>query len=203
EVSFADKPDFHLEVGNTVPDQVGRYYGRVGDHLYEISTELPQLAREDLDSWRSKAWSALPVYLVDGATMTLDGTTVELHRDGSDWRRGDDLVAYDTVSELLYAVHDVQADEILPPARAAGLPKEPKLHLHLTTSTGEEDLSLYPVEGHFVARTEGRDVLLELPAETGDKIVRIATELRDAPAQPEKPPTGNDETSDPELDDGG
>lgn len=194
EVSFQEGPDFHLELGKAVPGTEGRYYGRIGEHLYEISTPLPQLARGEVQRWRSLAWSALPVYLVDGGTLTLEGSTFELHRDGTDWRRGDELIGYDKVSELLYAINEVKAEEILPSSQSARLPAEPKLRLHLTTSSSaEEDLSLYMLDGKAVARTEGRDVLLLLPAKTGDDVLRLAAELRDAPAQPDKPPGDGDD----------
>src|SRR6185295_10391265 len=72
-------------------------------------------------AWRSKDWSAMPVFEVDQVTVSDAKGTLSVTRDEGSWKRGDDAIQYGPVSDFLYAVDDAKAERIAEPAEAAAL----------------------------------------------------------------------------------
>src|SRR3954465_9141197 len=70
--------------------------------------------------WRALQLSVFEVRDVDSATVRDGGATMPLTRSGTDWKRGNTLISYLPVSDLLFAVTGARAQRVLTPAEAAG-----------------------------------------------------------------------------------
>jgi hypothetical protein len=167
-------------------------YARVGDVTFEVRTRLGESALRAPADWRALQLSAFEVHQVDSATVRDDRTALELTRAETDWKRGDTLISYLPVSDLLFAVIGARAERLLTPAEArslqAGSPK-PLLTFELRTKdAGNETLVLYPpVQGGVPARASGREVVLLLPADALQQIQAKVKAVREAKAvKPER-----------------
>jgi hypothetical protein len=132
----------------------------------------------------------LEVHDVDSATVRDDRAPLQLSRSGTDWKRGDTLISYLPVSDLLFLVTGARAGRLLTPAEAQPLQAaKPLLTFTLRTKTmGEETLTLYPPRPEGVpARVSGRQTVLLLPADTLPQVQKKLEEVRTAkPATPAK-----------------
>lgn len=140
--------------------------------------ELTAAVQRPPAEWRSRGWSALPVYDVDRVEATDAEGTLTLVRSGADWDREGTKIFYAPVSDLLTAVADARATELLAPAAAAArVAGPPALTLRLVGREGRtETLRLWPAgEGGAPARVEGRELVLLLPPET---VATLAGHLR-------------------------
>ncbi|HTG33836.1 MAG TPA: DUF4340 domain-containing protein [Thermoanaerobaculia bacterium] len=167
-------------------------YARVGDVTFEVRTRLGESALRAPADWRALQLSAFEVHQVDSATVRDGGTALELTRADTDWKRGNTLISYLPVSDLLFAVIGARAERLLTPAESqslhAGLAK-PLLTFELRTKdAGNETLVLYPpVQGGVPARASGREVVLLLPADTLQQIQAKVKAVREAKSvKPEK-----------------
>jgi hypothetical protein len=167
-------------------------YARVGDVTFEVRTRLGESALRAPADWRALQLSAFEVHQVDSATVRDDRTALELTRADTDWKRGDTLISYLPVSDLLFAVIGARAERLLTPAESqslrAGLAK-PLLTFELRTKdAGNETLILYPpVQGGVPARASGREVVLLLPADALQQIQAKVKAVREAKAvKPER-----------------
>lgn len=202
-----EEEPFRLELGSTLPgadpetasEEAPRtYYARVGGELVEVKTRLAgELARTPAE-WRSRSWTSYQVYQIDEARFEDAQGAVDLHRVEGDWLRGEDRVPYTAASDVLYAIADAKAEEVLDAAAASerGFALgEPELRAVLTTKDGAENLELYPLhDGHAAARSVGRDAVLVFSAERVDEVHSKLAELRKAePLPDEKKGEGGDE----------
>jgi hypothetical protein len=163
-------------------------YGKVGDTIFQVRTRLGESVRRAPVDWRALQLSVFEVHDVDSATVRDGGGAMPLTRSGTDWKRGDTLISYLPVSDLLFAVTGARAQRVLTPAESAGLTK-PLLTFELHgKELGDETLTLYPpVQGGVPARVSGRDAALLLPADTLQQIQAKLKEVREAkPVKPEK-----------------
>jgi hypothetical protein len=199
EVAFqGGTPPMRIELGAPVTGEAapeGQTAGeltwaRVGDSVFEARTRLTESARLPPADWRALQLSALEVHDVDSATVRDDRTSLPLSRSGTDWKRGDTLISYLPVSDLLFLVTGARASRILTPAEAQPLQAaKPLLTFTLRTKTmGEETLTLYPPLPEGVpARVSGRQTVLLLPADTLPQVQKKLEEVRMAkPATPAK-----------------
>jgi len=167
-------------------------YARVGDVTFEVRTRLGESALRAPADWRALQLSAFEVHQVDSATVRDGGTALELTRADTDWKRGDTLISYLPVSDLLFAVIGARAERLLTPAEAQGLHAglaKPLLTFELRTKdAGNETLTLYPpVQGGVPARASGREVVLLLPADALQQIQAKVKAVREAKAvKPER-----------------
>ncbi|MEE8526729.1 MAG: DUF4340 domain-containing protein [Thermoanaerobaculia bacterium] len=184
EVVLKDREEpFRLELGSpvggeedesSVEDDVRtndrRTYGRAEGQLFEIETALGEAFGRSPAAWRSRDWTVLEVFKIESAMVRDDDGELEVVRDGADWKRGEDRIEYSTASDLLYALTDAAAEEVVDRATAESRGhrfEEPSLSIRLEAKDGEENLELYPVVDGFAAATsEGRDAVLLLTAET-------------------------------------
>ena len=160
-------------------------YARVGDVTFEVRTRLGESALRSPADWRALQLSAFEVHQVDSATVRDDRTALELTRAGTDWKRGDTLISYLPVSDLLFAVIGARAERLLTPAEAQSLlAAKPLLTFELRTKdAGNETLTLYPpVQGGVPARASGREVVLLLPADALQQIQAKVKAVREAKA---------------------
>lgn len=156
-------------------------YGKVGETVFEVRTRLGESVRRAPLDWRALQLSVFEVHDVDSATVRDGGAAMPLTRSGTDWKRGDTLISYLPVSDLLFAVTGARAQRVLAPAEAQGLAK-PLLTFELRgKELGDETLTLYPpIQGGVPARVSGRDVVLLLPADTLQQIQAKVKGVREA-----------------------
>jgi hypothetical protein len=199
EVALALSPPVRIDLGTAVTGAAtpegqpsGEVsYARVGDTSFEVRTRLGESARRPPADWRALQLSAFEVHQVESATVTDgSGAPMMLTRADTDWKRGDTLISYLPVSDLLFAVTGGRAERVLTPAEAQGLhagTARPLLTFELRTKdAGNETLTLYPpVAGGVPARASGRDVVLLLPADTLQQIQAKVKAVREA--KPTKP----------------
>ena len=191
DVIFSDgTPPARVELGTAVTGAAAPEgqpagevaYGRVGDTVFEVRTRLGESVRRAPNDWRALQLSVFEVHDVDSATVRDGGgAAMPLTRSGTDWKRGDTLISYLPVSDLLFAVTGARAQRVLAPAEAAGLGK-PLLTFELRgKELGDETLTLYPpAQGGVPARVSGRDVALLLPADLLQQIQAKVKEVREA-----------------------
>jgi hypothetical protein len=179
EVVLKDEEEpFRLELGAPVgvedaeDESAGdvRTYGRAEGQLFEIESSLGEAFGRPPQAWRSRQWTALEVFKIESASIHGGDGDLELTRDKADWKRGEDRIDYSTASDLLYALTDAAAEEVVDRADAESRGHrldEPSLSIRLTTKEGEDELRLYPeVDGFAAATAEGREAVLLLPTET-------------------------------------
>ncbi|HEY3571998.1 MAG TPA: DUF4340 domain-containing protein [Thermoanaerobaculia bacterium] len=192
DVVFSDgTPPARVELGTAVTGPAAPEgqpagelaYGKVGDTVFEVRTRLGESIRRAPNDWRALQLSVFEVHDVDSATVRDAGGAMPLTRSGTDWKRGDTLISYLPVSDLLFAVTGARAQRVLDAAEAAGLAK-PLLTFELHgKELGDETLTLYPPTKDGVpARVSGRDVVLLLPADTLQQIQAKLKGVREAKA---------------------
>lgn len=185
---------FRFELGHpTTEDAEGNtFYGRVGSQIVELDTELDETLALPAAGWRSKSWTAFQVFEVETASLKDAAGTLEIRRDGADWKRGDDRIAYTAVSDLLYPITEAESQQVLEREDAAAQGHDlatPVLEILLATKDGgEEDLALYAArDGLSAATTSGREAVLLLAQETVDEILGQLGELREAEPLADEP----------------
>lgn len=185
EVVLAGRGEpFRLEVGAPVAEGSVSRYVRVGEQVAEVSTDLGRWLATEPGSWRSRRLTRFDSWEIDAATVADAAGTLKLERAGTDWKRGEEKIAFTPVSDLFTAVTDAEADRLAEPAEApAG---EPTLTLTLTSSGGQQEtVRLYPPAANGVpARAEGRDVALVLPPAEAEAIRAAVTDVRAAAPLP-------------------
>ncbi len=191
EVALAHETEpFRLELGGATLD--GAVYGRADGQLFEFETELTETIARPADAWRSLAWTALQVFKIDRIEID-DGDEdgpLTLARDGADWKRGEDRIAYSTASDFLYAITEIKGEEVIerPSAESLGHDlTEPLWTLRFTTQEGtdEEELALYPVvDGKAVATARDREAVLLIDEATVDDLRQKLADLKSAETLP-------------------
>ncbi len=142
-------------------------YARVGNTVFEVRTRLAESVRHAPADWRALQLSAFAVHEVESATVRDDKGSFNLTRADTDWKRGETLISYLPVSELLFAVTGARADRLLTPQESQALAKPLLTFTLRSKEMGEEILTLYPSGKDGVpARASGRDVGLLLPPGT-------------------------------------
>jgi hypothetical protein len=193
EVALAGSPPVRIDLGTAVTGAAtpegqpsGEVsYARVGDTSFEVRTRLGESARRVPADWRALQLSAFEVHQVESATLNDGGPPMALTRAGTDWKRGDTLISYLPVSDLLFAVTSGRADRVLTPAEAQNLhagTAKPLLTVDLRTKdAGNETVTLYPTIPEGVpARVSGRDAILLLPKDTLAQVQAKVKAVREA-----------------------
>jgi hypothetical protein len=200
EVAFQGQPPVRIELGAPVTggeapegQAAGELtYARIGDALFEARTRLAESVRREPAAWRAAQLSSFEVFQVENATVQDDKGALKLTRAGTDWKRGDAVISYLPVSDLIFAVTGAKASRLLSPQEAqalhAGQGKPLLTFILHGKDQGDETLTLYPeiTEG-VPARASGRDTVLLLAADTLKQIQQKLQDVRTAkPAEPEK-----------------
>ena len=178
---------FRVELGATLAADAAKRYARAAGILFDTDSKLGESLAKAPDAWRSIAWSGLEVYRVDKATFKDASGELEVERSGPDWKRGNDLVSFTPVSDLLYALSSARADKL--ESKAAVALAQPAFTATLTASDKTvETLSLYsPLpDGHVPATVSGREAVLLLPKSSADDVRSKLETLRKAEPMPEK-----------------
>jgi hypothetical protein len=198
EVAFKGLPPLRIELGAPVTGAAAPEgqttgeltYARIGDALFEARTRLAEAARRAPAAWQAAQLSAFEVYQIESATVQDGSTTLQLTREGTDWKRGGTVISFLPVSDLLSALTTAKAARLLTPAEAQSLNgAKPLLTFTLHTKEGDETLTLYPEQKDGApARASGRDTVLLLPAATLKQIQAKLQDVKTAkPEKPEKP----------------
>ena len=195
-VLAGEEQPFRLELGAAVaadggsPSGDGIFYGQVESQLVEIKTRLPESLAATAADWRSKAWTTLQVFRIETAAFEDAEGTLEIRRDGADWKRGEDRVGYTAVSDLLYPITDARGQQVLDrDAAVAAGHEQSEASLKITLGVKDDEaafeLSLFPVKDGFAAVTSGdRDAVLLLGEDDVGEILDKLQALRSAEALP-------------------
>jgi uncharacterized protein DUF4340 len=200
EVAFKGQPPVRIELGapvtgGEVPEgqTAGELtYARIGDAVFEARTRLAESARRDPAAWRAVQLSSFEVFQVESATVQDDKTALKLTRAGTDWKRGDTVISYLPVSDLLFAVTGAKASRLLSPQEAqalhAGQGKPLLTFILHGKDQGDETLTLYPeLKEGVPVRASGRETVLLISADTLKQIQGKLQDVRTAkPVGPEK-----------------
>ncbi len=162
-------------------------WARAANTVFQVRTRLAESVRRAPADWRSRQLSALEVHDVETATVRDDKTSFRLTRSDADWKRGDTLISFLPVSNLLSAVTGAKADRLLTPQESqtmqAGLAKPLFTFTLKSKDMGEETLTLYPPLSEGVpARSSGRQTVLLLPKSALQEIQKKVSEVRTAKA---------------------
>lgn len=161
----------------------GAVYAQVEGQRFEAATDLTAALERPAAAWRSPSWTELRSFEVDRIEAEEPGTggTVELTREGVDWRRGEEEIPYTVASDLLFAVTEAEGEI------GSGGPElgEPILTVRLASREGgRELLTLYQAAdgeaGPSPARSSAREATLLLPQESISEILDALREVRAA-----------------------
>lgn len=153
------------------------------DTVFQVRTRLAESVRRAPADWRAHQLSALEVHDVETATVGDGKTSFQLTRSDSDWKRGDTLISFLPVSDLLAAVTGARAERLLTPQEAGNLAKPLLTFTLKSKEMGEETLTLYPPRPEGVpARASGRQAVLLLPRGVLQEIQKKVAEVRTAKA---------------------
>jgi len=191
-----------LSLGGEVPASSARVVGIGGrSDAYLVSgsqaDELIEALERPIAEWRSSAWSTFEVFEIGRAVFEDAEGELTLERDGADWRRGGERVAHSAASDLLYAIAEAEAEELLSPeeATARGHALEtPRLEITFSSEEEEgesksESLALYAaLDGFAAARREGREAILLLSEAEAAEIENALVALRSAETLLEEDP---------------
>ena len=155
-------PPVEVAIGAPRPEGDG-YTFRVGRQLFVAETPLGDLAARPPRQWRSPAITALELYRVDRVTVEDGEDRVVLERSGTDWRRDGASISYTPVSDLLFALVEARADEVVPRAEAGPL-GEPRLTVTLAAS-GEGTAGDEAEEGEPAEPAATETIVFHAPAE--------------------------------------
>lgn len=157
---------------------------RAAGQLVELETRLLAALRRAPEAWRSRDWSATQVYRVDSARFVDAAGEVAVERGEGEWLRGGERIDYSAVSDLLYAVADARAEEVLSRAEAEARGHRldaPLVEVTLTAGDAGESLALHPVvDGFAAAVQEGREAVLLVPSPAVDEVTSKLAALRAA-----------------------
>jgi hypothetical protein len=158
-------------------------YGEAEGRIFTTRTKLAAILGAEAARWRSPTWTGLEVFELETVRVTEGDSEMVLERVEGDWRRDGEKIRYSAVSDLLYAVTGVEANEVADRtgrddlANAGG---SVLLEVQLTTADTEETLRLYSTSSRgFVAERSGRGSLLILTAESVANLLAKVEQLRD------------------------
>ncbi|MEM6456509.1 MAG: DUF4340 domain-containing protein [Acidobacteriota bacterium] len=176
-------------------DDIG--YARADRVIFETRTPLRSLLDVPLERWRDRAWTPFQVFNIESATLRDETGLVSLVREGGNWLRGGDRMAYDAVSDLLYAITEIEGEQVLPQATLSDEHQLdlPRLEIRLMSGDGQtERLALFSTLGtEVVATTDSRpDVALLVPVSAVERLTAHLSTLRTAkPLPPTAPAAAN------------
>ena len=159
-------------------------WARAANTVFQVRTRLAESVRRAPAEWRARQLSALEVHDVESATVGDGKTSFQLTRSDTDWKRGDTLISFLPVSDLLSAVTGAKADRLLTPQESQAMLAGRKPLFTFTLKgkeTGEETLTVYPPLPEGVpARSSGRPTVLLLPKSALQEIQQKVAEVKAA-----------------------
>jgi hypothetical protein len=171
------------KAGEEEPEPEELRYGEAAGRIFTARTELAGILGAEAARWRSPAWTAVEVFELDTVRVTEGDTEMMLERVEGDWHRDGEKIRYSAVSDLLYAVTGVKADEVVDRAGRDDLATaggSVLLEVRLTGADREETLRLHTMaSGGFAAERSGRDSLLILTAESVENLLAKVEQLRE------------------------
>lgn len=188
EVRRADRADaFRLELGGPLSN-TDLLSARVDGQVVELRADLDEALRRPIDAWRARAWTPRQVFEIEEITLRDDIGTVGILRKDGEWTRDAAAVPYAVATDVLYAIAEARATEVISRADAmargllnpSGL-DTPRLEITLRTEDGLETLRLFASRSEVAAaQGDGREVVLVLPAETAENLLAAVDNLRRA-----------------------
>jgi len=189
QASLEGGESFRLDLGNPAPDQdsssgagggTGKptVYARAGDQVFTAATELPATLGLSPSAWRSPDWTSIESFRIERLDATRGESSFTLRRDGVDWMRDADTIAYATASDLLSAVTGAEGEVV---DQAA--PETALLTIKVTPQAGDPvTLTLYPAasDGSHLAGSSQRTALVRLSKQTASGLLDAVAAVRDA-----------------------
>lgn len=158
-------------------------WARAANTVFQVRTRLAESVRRAPADWRARQLSAMEVHDVETATVGDGKTSFQLTRSDTDWKRGDTLISFLPVSDLLSAVTGATAARLLTSQESQNLPKPLFTFTLKSKEMGEETLTVYPPLAEGVpARSSGRQTVLLLPKSVLQEIQKKVAEVRTAKA---------------------
>jgi len=189
-----------VAVGKPLAEEGEAFYARLGEQTFTTRSQLRELLTRPAASWRSRSWTASQVFAIDRATFRDAAGSLTLSREDGKWLRDGVEIDYASASDLLYAVADAKAVEVLDPPLPDGA-GEPQLTIVLEQvgsdggeangDGGEENeadaaarsetLTLYAAgDGRHLATASDRPAVLVLSEPDVDKLRDKLAAVRDA-----------------------
>jgi hypothetical protein len=166
-----------LRFGSIEDDKQGGRYLSLGDSVYVVRTDLPDLVDRPVADWQSTAWASLEPFEVDSVMIRQSGETLALERRGAEWLRAGEPIDYADVAEFLDVVSGLETDGI--PSRAVvGEGAAAEIEIELTADRRSDRLTLVrAASGEFFALREGRNVGLAIAGEEASKLSNAIMDL--------------------------
>jgi hypothetical protein len=162
----------------TPREDADRVVGQADGQYFEASTAIFDLLGATVEDWQSKAWTEAEVYDVESVEIITGDETLRLERSAGEWTRNGEPISYSLVSDVLYAVTDLQGARVQEPSRSGSAPY---LEIALATESEVERLSLIPLGGEeFVARRSTREFEVVVSGEEVRKLTAKLDALRAA-----------------------
>jgi Domain of unknown function (DUF4340) len=168
--------------------EASRRYARFEGQVVELGDALDEALSRESQEWQADRWSAFDVWQIDGARIRSEGAETVLARAAGDWKRGDETIGYEPVSDFLYAVDEVTSEHLAPADPEAW--GEPILEIELSGDQKEEKLAVYAARGGLnPATVEDRDFALLLDPATVEGLRAKLEAVRSAESKVAEPET--------------
>jgi hypothetical protein len=145
-----------------------KFFARVGRQIFETRTDLGDSLSREAEAWRSLKLTSFETYQIDELIVSDEHGEMRLQRSGADWQRGEDKISFTTVSDLLYAIVDLEAVELRSAGAAVGMDsdlEDPILRIFLMGNERRQEVRVFsPIESGVPCRAGDRDVVLIVAA---------------------------------------
>ncbi len=170
EVEADGLEPIRIEIGSLIPDAESRRFARVGDQLFETSSDLATSLERSVSDWRSLDLTSLQTFQIDRLEADDDRHgRLTLVRSGAEWKRNDDEISFTSVSDLLYVLVDAGALGFEEKESVGELQASDRLlSVSLFGKRSEESFSFFSgVEDDSVRATvNGREIVFTISRET-------------------------------------
>lgn len=166
--------------GNVDPTAETRHFAEADGQVFATESNLQQFFDTPVEQWRSLELTSFETFQIDRLEVLepTEGPLV-LVREGADWQRNEDTISFTTVSDLLYALTQLQAESVLPDVTAESLesgPDGPALKVILSGSRGEQTAAFFAASnGGVFATSDDRRVALSV---SDNEFAEVSAKLR-------------------------
>ena len=173
--------------GAADPTEATRVFAEAEGQIFTTESNLQQFLETQVEEWRSRELTSMETYQIDRLEILQPGEELLiLQREGADWQRNEDTISFTTVSELLYAIADLQAERILSEVSAEALqsgPEEPVLEMIMGGDDREQSAAFYPSsDGGMPTTIDDRQVALWVSDNEFAVVTAKLREIRAAPS---------------------
>jgi hypothetical protein len=190
-VSFVGREQpYSVDLGLPTPDGSGERFARVEGQVMTLGGDLDKALARPASEWQESGWTAFEVFEIDSFRVLSDGGELLLERAGSDWARDGETIAYEPVSNLLYALTGVAGERVVDRETTVGMGADltsTTLEIELKGKEREERLLLYESESGALAGSGDRQHWLVLSVGTVEDLRVKLQAIRDQPVLSAEP----------------